>query len=286
MNKDKIFFELEIEFTRQNYDKILGIIYLSGVNSILETDRYILLSYLEREKDKIDELVRLLLSRNLVDKKSIILRTLHIQNWNDKWKKSVRPVFIKDKIIIYPSWLKKEVRKYRGRILIEIDPKMSFGTGHNETTQLVLEQMCDFSDDQDKYALDYGCGTGVLAIAAIKLGIKKVIAIDIDEDSTENAKEYIRINNAVDKIKIYKKDISEIRNRNFDVIYANILRNVIEKNLNIINGKLKIKGKLFISGVLDDEENKISHSLRKYNFRIIDKRYKSEWLGIYAMKEK
>lgn len=286
MNKDKIFFELEIGFTRQNYDKILGIIYLSGMSSILETEKSIILTYLEQEKSKIDELVRLLLSKKLADKKSIILRTLHNQNWDDKWKKSIKPVFIKDKIIIYPSWLERDARKYRGRILIKIDPKMSFGTGHNETTQLVLEQMCDFSDGRDKYALDYGCGTGVLAIAAIKLGIKKVIAIDIDEDSTDNAKEYIRINKAADKIRIFKKDISEIKNRNFDVIYANILRNVIEKNLNVINEKLNINGKLFISGVLADEEDKISHSLRKNDFRIIDKRYKSEWLGIYAIKEK
>lgn len=286
MNKNKNFFELEIGFTRQNYDKILGIIYLSGMSSILETEKSIILSYLEQEKSKIDELVRLLLSKKLADKKSIILRTLHNQNWDDKWKKSIKPVFIKDKIIIYPSWLERDARKYRGRILIKIDPKMSFGTGHNETTQLVLEQMCDFSDGRDKYALDYGCGTGVLAIAAIKLGVKKVIAIDIDEDSTENAKEYIRINKAADKIRIFKKDISEIKNRNFDVIYANILRNVIEKNLNVINEKLNINGKLFISGVLADEEDKISHSLRKNDFRIIDKRYKSEWLGIYAIKEK
>lgn len=286
MNKDKIFFELEIGFTRQNYDKILEIIYLSGMSSILETEKAIVLSYLEGEKSKIDELVRLLFSKKLTDKKSIILRTLHNQNWDDKWRRSIKPVFIKDKIIIYPSWLKGAVKKYSGRILIEIDPKMSFGTGHNETTQLVLEQMCDFSDDRDKYALDYGCGTGVLAIAAIKLGIEKAVAIDIDEDSTENAKEYIRVNEVADKIKIYRKDIYGIRNRNFDVIYANILRNVIEKNLNVINEKLKISGKLFISGVLADEENKISHSLEKNNFRIVDKRYKSEWLGIYAIKEK
>ncbi len=286
MNKNKIFFELEIGFTRQNYDKILEIIYLSDMSSILETEKSIILSYPEQEKGKIDDLIRLLLSKKLADKKSIILRTLHNQNWDDKWKKSIKPVFIKDKIIIYPSWLEREARKYRGRILIEIDPKMSFGTGHNETTQLVLEQMCDFSDDRDKYALDYGCGTGVLAIAGVKLGIKKVIAIDIDENSTENAKEYIRINKAADKIKVFKKDISEIKNKNFDVIYANILRNVIEKNLDTINDKLKINGKLFISGVLADEEYKISHSLKKNNFRIIDKRYKSEWLGIYAIKEK
>lgn len=286
MNRNKSFFELEIEFNDSNYEKVLEVIYLSNIKNILETDKSLILYFTESDKNKTDELVRIIFSKKLADKKSIILKVIQEQDWNDNWKKTIKPVFIKDKIIIYPSWLKKEIQRFKNRILIEIDPKMSFGTGHNETTQLVLELMCDFFDSNDKYVLDYGCGTGVLAIAAVKLGVKKAIAIDIDEDSIENAKEYSVINKVSDKIKIYKKDIFEIRNKNFDIIYANILRNVIEKNLNEINCKLKIGGKLFISGVLADEENKISDSLRESNFRIIDKRFKSEWLGIFAVKEK
>lgn len=286
MDSNKYYFELEIKFADSNYEKILMILYLSGVSHILETDKSITLYFTENEKEKIDTLTRLLFSKKLTDKNSIFLKVIKNQDWDKNWKKTIMPVFIKDKIIIYPSWLKKEVRKYKHRILIEIDPKMSFGTGHNETTQLVLELMCNFFDSKDKYALDYGCGTGVLAIAAIKLGFKKVIAIDIDKDSVENAKEYFEINKVTDKIKLYKKDIYQIKEKNFDVIYANILRNVIEKNLREIYNRLKTGGKLYISGVLADEENQISESLKKNNFRIIDKRFKSEWLGIYAIKEK
>ena len=285
MDRNKYYFELEIRFVDSNYENILEVIYLSGINNILETDKFITLYFSENEKGKIDSLTRLLFSKKLTYKNSIILKVIKNQNWDKDWKKTIKPVFIKDKIIIYPSWLKKEVRKYKDRILIEIDPKMSFGTGHNETTQLVLELMCDFFDSKDKYVLDYGCGTGVLAIAAIKLGFKKAIAIDIDEDSIENAKEYFEINNVSEKIKLYKKDISEIKENKFDVVYANILRNVIEKNLYRIYNKLKTGGNFYISGVLADEENQISDSLRKNNFRIIDKRFKSEWLGIYAVKE-
>ena len=285
MDRNKYYFELEIRFVDSNYENILEVIYLSGINNILETDKFITLYFSENEKGKIDSLTRLLFSKKLTYKNSIILKVIKNQNWDKDWKKTIKPVFIKDKIIIYPSWLKKEVRKYKDRILIEIDPKMSFGTGHNETTQLVLELMCDFFDSKEKYVLDYGCGTGVLSIAAIKLGFKKAIAIDIDEDSIENAKEYFEINNVSEKIKLYKKDISEIKENKFDVVYANILRNVIEKNLYRIYNKLKTGGNFYISGVLADEENQISDSLRKNNFRIIDKRFKSEWLGIYAVKE-
>jgi ribosomal protein L11 methyltransferase len=286
MSNTKNYFELEIIFGVSNYENILQILYLSGIKNILETDNSIVLYFPENEKDKIDELVRTLFSKKIADKKSINLKIQKNQDWDKNWKKTIKPVFIKENIIVYPSWLKKSVLKYKGRILIEIDPKMSFGTGHNETTQLMLELMSDFFDSKDKYALDYGCGTGVLAIAAVKQGVEKVIAIDIDEDSIENAKEYLEVNKVADSIKLYKKDIFEIKSKNFDIIYANILRNVIEKNLGTMYDKLKPGGKLFISGVLADEDNRISYSLRKNKFEIIDKRYKSEWLGIYAEKEK
>ena len=261
-------------------------LYSSGIIKILETDKSIIIYLPDSEKELIDNITRQIFARKLADKNSVILKVLQNQDWDKNWKKTIKPVFIKDRIVLYPSWLKKEVRKYKKRILIELDPKMSFGTGHNETTQLVLELMCDFFDVKDKYVLDYGCGTGVLAIAAIKLGQKKAVAIDIDEDSIENAKEYFKINKVTESIKLFKKDIFEIKNKNFDIIYANILRNVIEKNLGEIYSKLKTGGKLFISGVLADEEVQISDSLKKNSFRIIDKRFKSEWLGIYAVKEK
>jgi ribosomal protein L11 methyltransferase len=282
---DKNYFELTIKFDKSNYEKILETLYLSGIHNMLETENSIVIYFPEKDNSAVDSTMRELFSRKLADKKSIELKILVNQDWDRNWKKSISPVFIKDKIIVYPSWLKKDLKKYKSRILIEIDPKMSFGTGHNETTQLVLELMCDFYDSKDKYVLDYGCGTAVLAIAAIKQGIKKAVAIDIDEDSIENAKEYLQKNKVTGKIQLYKKDISRIKEKNFDAIYANILRNVIEENLGNMYKKLKTGGKLFISGVLADEEDRISVSLKKNKFIIIDKRFKSEWLGIYAVKE-
>jgi ribosomal protein L11 methyltransferase len=281
---NQYYFELEIKFSTTNYEKLLEVLYLSGIKNLLETDYSVTVFLPENEKEKIDYITRQIFSKKLAGKDSVVLKVLKNQDWDKNWKKTIKPVLIKDRIVLYPSWLKKEVRKFRNRILIELDPKMSFGTGHNETTQLVLELMCDFFDSKDRYVLDYGCGTGVLAIAAIKLGQKKAVAIDIDEDSIKNAKEYFKINKVEDKIKLLRKDIFEISNNNFDIVYANILRNVIEKNLGNIYKKLRPGGKLFISGVLADEEVQISDSLKKNKFRIIDKRFKSEWLGIYAVK--
>lgn len=162
---------------------------------------------------------------------------------------------------------------------------MSFGTGHNETTQLVLEMMCGFLKPNDKYMLDFGCGTGVLSIAGIKLGLDSVIAIDIDEEAIENAKDYFRINNVSEFVKLFKKNISEIKETGFDIICANIVRSVIEENLKIISNKLKQSGKLFLSGILTEEDNRICNALSNDGFKIVEKFSKADWLGIYALKE-
>jgi ribosomal protein L11 methyltransferase len=97
------------------------------------------------------------------------------RNWNDEWEKSIQPVYIKDKIIIHSSWNKDSIVNPDGKILIEIDPKMSFGTGHNETTQVVLEMLCEYLMRNDKTMLDYGAGTAVLSIAAAKLGVENIL---------------------------------------------------------------------------------------------------------------
>ena len=134
--------------------------------------------------------------------------------------------------------------------------------------------------------LDYGCGTAVLAIAGVKLGIKKAVAIDIDEDSIINAEEYIKRNGVSKSIKLYKANINCIKETDFDIITANIDRTVITENLEIIHSKLKTNGKLLITGILHEEEKEITNALRKQNFKIIEIRKKAEWLAFYSVKIK
>jgi len=149
---------------------------------------------------------------------------------------------------------------------------------------LILELMTDHLDFNEKYLLDFGCGTGILAIAGVKLGIDKAIAIDTDDDSIENAKEYIKLNKVEDKIILYKSDINEISENNFDVICTNITSSVIIPNLKNIYSKLKPGGKLFITGVLIKEKSNIVYELEKNVFRVDEIRDKAEWTGIYSIK--
>ncbi len=284
MSTQENYLELQISYVEKNYEKIYNLLYMSGIENILEEDGFLKIYFPQKEKKEAQELAETLKEKFKLSDDSVSLKKFVTKNWNDEWENSIEPVYIKNKLVIYPSWKRKRLISPDSKILIEIDPKMSFGTGHNETTQLVLELLLDEIDEEDKYMLDFGCGTGILSIASIKLGMEKAIAIDIDDDSIENAKEYFRINGVNKDIKLIKGNISEIEEEGFDIICANIIRSVIEDNISEIHKKLKSGGKLFISGVLSDEEEKITGMLGSNGFEIKQINYKSEWIGLYAAK--
>lgn len=278
------FFEVQIAFNKDNYDSLYNALYLKGIENILEENGVLKIYFDEKKKKDLDSLIKSLIKEKIVTEKDIETIKSENQNWNENWEKSIEPVYIKEKIVVYPSWKKDELENSENRILIEIDPKMSFGTGHNETTQLVLELMSDYIIGIEESLLDFGSGTGVLTIAGIKLGVGNAVAIDIDDDSISNAKEYFERNSVHDKVTLYKKNISQIKEDSFDVICANIIRSVIIDNIEHIAGKIKPKGKLFISGILSTEDQEILEYLTQYDFEVVDIIIKSEWIGIYALK--
>jgi len=279
------YYELEIAFNESNYESIYNTLYLYEIKSILEENGVLKISLPEKELKILEAIKNHLISDKIVHEKNIIISKIENLDWNKEWEKTIQPISIKNKLIIYPSWKKNELGNTNEKILIEIDPKMSFGTGHNETTQLILELMCDYITSLDKKMLDFGCGTGILTIAGIKLGLKKAISIDIDEDSIENAKENFKINSVDNNVDLYKNDITEIRENGFDIICANITSGVIRFNLKQIHDKLKPGGKLFITGILISEKPEIEASLIKNGFEITENRDKAEWTGYYIFKK-
>ena len=280
---NKIYYGVEVAFSKENYDTIYNLLYAEGIKTILEENGIIKFSI--EDKNSSELIKSKLLSLPSITEKDIFISKLENQDWNMEWEKSIEPVYIKDKIIVYPSWKKNELKNPNGKILIEIDPKMSFGTGHNETTQMMLELMYDYIDNNDKYLLDYGCGTAVLAIAGIKLGVKLAVAIDIDKDSILNAMECVRKNEVSNIVKLYKTNINEISEKDFDIIVCNIDRTVILGNLKTIHAKLKPGGKLFITGILREEENEVKDSFKKQKFELIETSNKAEWLAFYTTKQ-
>jgi len=282
---NKSYFEMSIAFNESNSETIYNRLYMEGITTILE-ETGVLKIYLNSEnEDKLHQIKKNLIETEIISETNIRISKFDNQDWNKEWEQTIEPVIIKDKIIIYPSWKKSSLKNTVNKILIQIDPKMSFGTGHNETTQLILELMSDYIAHNDKFMLDYGCGTGILAIAGIKLGVEKAIAIDIDEDAIENAKECFEQNNVDKYIILYQKDISQIDENSFDVISANITSNVIIPKLKDIYNKLKSNGKVFITGILVEEKVNLIHELKKNNFEIKDIRDKAEWTSFYAIKK-
>jgi ribosomal protein L11 methyltransferase len=196
------------------------------------------------------------------------------QNWNAQWESSFEPVQVDDFALIRASFhKKKETVLYD----IIITPKMSFGTGHHATTYLVIQQMQEL-DFTNTSVIDFGTGTGVLAVLAEKLGAAAVYAIDNDEWSIENSRENIAANHCT---VISLEMANEMRYKEkADIILANINLNVILENLAAIKNSLKSKGQVILSGLLASDEETISTALLANGFDIEKITHRNGWIAI------
>lgn len=171
------------------------------------------------------------------------------KNWNEEWEKNYfQPVVIDDILCIHSSFQQVD-GKFRYRILI--DPKMSFGTGHHQTTELMMRELLKM-DLQGVSLLDMGCGTAVLAILASMEGASPVTAIDIDEWAYRNAKENIKLN-GVKNISLHQGGAELLGDSKFDVILANINRNVLLRDMHVYTQVLNKGGSLIMSGFYKDD---------------------------------
>jgi ribosomal protein L11 methyltransferase len=203
------------------------------------------------------------------------------ENWNLKWEQSIQPVRVTRKIVITPSWHSANVTESDEEIRIIIDPKMSFGTGHHETTRIMLRLMEKFIKKENS-VLDIGTGTGILAIAAAKLGASRVIGIDIDEWSFTNAIENVRLNAVENIVEIRTGSAEEISESSFDIILANIHRSTILELLPFIIQKVKKESYILLSGILRDEVPLMQDALQKFSYLAHTTEAENEWVGIAA----
>jgi len=197
------------------------------------------------------------------------------KNWNETWEASIQPQSIGD-FFVRPTWSENEPDNEQ--MLIEIDPKMSFGTGYHATTRLMLRQLSKL-DCKNIRVLDAGTGTGILAIAACKLGAKKAIGFDYDPLCEKNATENAAINEIGSQLEIRLGGFETVESEKvFDIILANINRNVILEFLDQMISLLDKKGKLCLSGLLKTDESKVMEKLASYPVQITDKQTEDEWM--------
>ncbi len=196
------------------------------------------------------------------------------QNWNALWERNFEPVVIKDFCIIRADFHDKDETL---PLDIIITPKMSFGTGHHATTYMMVEQMSYLLFENKKVA-DFGTGTGILAIVAEKLGASRVRAIDVDDLSIENAVENIERNKCF-KIEVIQADLFSSVEK-FDIILANINKNVIIDNIQALATALNAGGKVLLSGLLKEDEPDILMACQAYNLRRLNTLERNKWISI------
>jgi ribosomal protein L11 methyltransferase len=276
----KNYIELSIKSCPKNFDSILNILYKAEVDNILEEENEIKVYFFEEDKAVASNIRKSIIANDI--EAHISMNIFEERNWNAEWEKTIEPVYISDRIVVYPSWKEHEVMDRKDLIRIQIDPKMAFGTGHNETTRLVLKQMCEYLEPSDKTLLDFGSGSGILSIAGIKLGIQSALGLEIDPEAIVNAKENAIINEVEDSVIFDNCSIDSAVGRTYDVIAANIISSVIIPNIGHIKKNLKNKGKIFISGILKEEKDDFVKFLEQNKFDLIEIISEAEWLGIYG----
>jgi ribosomal protein L11 methyltransferase len=188
---------------------------------------------------------------------SYTIGTIAQQNWNEVWEKNFEPMQIGDVYIRAPFHERKEEVKYE----LVIEPKMSFGTGHHATTSLMVLEMLK-TDFREKFVLDMGCGTSLLAILASKLGATNILAIDIDDWAVENSRENCLRNNTLE-IVVQKGDASLLKGKSFDVILANINRNVLLEDMHQYANSLNEDGEILFSGFYESDIDAIREGAAK-----------------------
>ena len=197
--------------------------------------------------------------------------TVEEKNWNSVWEQNYSPVFIGESCVIRSVFHKKTKTNYE----IIIKPKMSFGTGHHETTQLIIQELIK-NPPVKKNVLDIGSGTGILSILSEKLGAKKVDSIDNCEFSMSSAKENFKINKC-NKIDFHLGTIDIINSKIYDNILVNIDKNIIIKEAESYFNKLALNGKIYLSGFYSLDEYQIVKKIESLNLKLKRKKTKNKW---------
>ena len=199
------------------------------------------------------------------------------KNWNETWEESIQPQVI-GQFLVRPTWSTQEPEA--GQLLLEIDPKMSFGTGYHSTTRLMLARL-DKLDVAGKTVLDAGTGTGILSIASLKLGAKNAVGFDVDPWSERNALENALINDVNKKFDVRLGGFEQIKKEEkFDLTLANINRNVIIEYLPDLVNATRPGGTICLSGLMDSDEEKIKGELERYPVTIEHIAQENEWILI------
>ncbi|WP_242121463.1 50S ribosomal protein L11 methyltransferase [Aestuariivivens sediminicola] len=245
----------------------------AGFESFVETEDG-LMAYIKKEgwDDAVLEDIQILKSDEFKITHTVkeILQT----NWNAEWEKNFDPITVENRCAVRAPFHPKTDVEYD----IVIAPKMSFGTGHHETTYMMLQQILS-NDFKNKTVLDMGCGTGVLAILAEKKGAHMIDAVDYDNWCVINSAENIELNSCK-HITVIEGDASVLKDKSYDIILANINRNILLRDIETYVSCLNENGMLFLSGFYRDDISAIQRECDKHVLKFEEKLERNNWVSL------
>lgn len=211
-------------------------------------------------------------------------RQIADQNWMEAWKQHYKPILIGKRIVIVPAWLDSPEPN---RVAIKIDPGMAFGTGTHPTTQLCLELMEKIFDRfTPPTVIDVGCGSGILSIAAIRLGAVMAVGVDIDAESVRNARENADTNGVGEELILGVGSINEIREGKFrfdtaPLVVANILAPVIVRLFDAgLADLIQDDGAIILSGILQEQEQRVVEAGQAKGLEMIEQKQMGDWVAL------
>ncbi len=206
---------------------------------------------------------------------SVSVRAVSQDDW-EGWKRFFKVTHVSDRVVIKPTW--EAYEKKEGEAIVEIDPGMAFGTGTHETTRLCI-RLLDGLVEGGETLFDVGTGSGILAIAAVKLGARSVVAIDIDEGSVRVAKENVRINGVDETVVLSTTPLEEIEG-GFDIVVANILAEDLVRMKGDIVARMKEGGRVILSGILAEKADMVAEDYSASGLKLIDKIDEGAWTAL------
>jgi ribosomal protein L11 methyltransferase len=217
------------------------------------------------------------------------MRLIQQTNWAEAWKQHYRPIAIGQRLLITPAWIDPPDAS---RIAIRIEPGMAFGTGTHPTTQLCLELIEVFHASQPDahgwQTIDVGCGSGILAIAALKLGSRHALGVDIDPEAIDSALQNAQLNEVAPRLDLAVGSLANIRSGRFalrqaDLVLANILAPVLVRLLDEGLGELlATRGWLVLSGILAEQSAQVEHAVQRNGLRLVERRLSGDWVALAA----
>lgn len=209
----------------------------------------------------------------------ILMQQLRRENWAESWKRHFKPIKVGKALLLKPSWSNCRARK--GQAVVVLDPGLSFGTGHHPTTSFCLRELARRRvHGQPQAFLDLGTGSGILAIAAAKLGYSPVHAMDFDPESVRVARANVRANQVAGKVRIARQDLTKLPlrpSRRYDLICANLISTLLLTERDRIVRRLKPDGGLVVAGILASEFNLVAENYGVVGLRCVADKSEREW---------